>query len=180
MVTITEKKTTFMQVAQLDELAKDLLQVSVHQTQIKLPAMLNKEPLEILFKNNTFLDFFKYTLAEVVAAEIAKNDSSVQAVHLYEPSMNPDAETGEYLPIDPCLDLLCVVEKSSAGLEAFIDAINRALTEEAKELPSPAYAKLSALLNVMLITPEDIEKRTGYALMLSSLYAPPLNVWKKV
>jgi hypothetical protein len=179
MVTTIEKKTKFIEVAQLDELTRDLLQVAVHQTQIKLPVMLIKEQLETLFKNNTFLDLFKYTLAEVVAAEIAKNDSSVQTIHLYEPSMNPDTETGDYLPIDPCLHLLCVVEKRSAGLEAFIDAINRALTKEAKELPSPMYKNLSDLLNIMLITPKDIEKRTGYALMLSSLYAPPLLIWKK-
>lgn len=178
MVTTVDKKTKSMQVTQLDELAKDLLQVTIQQTQIKMPVMLKQEPLEVLFQNTTFLDHFKYTLAEVLSVELANKDSAVQAVYLHEPDMNSDAASG-IMPIDPCLHLLCVVEKSSAGLESFIEAINHALTEEARDLPSPRYEKLSEILDVMLITAKDIEKRTGYALLLSSMYAPPLNVWKK-
>lgn len=178
MVTTIDKKTSSTQVTHLDELAKDLLQVAIQQTQIKMPPMLKQEPLEVLFQNTTFLDLFKYTLAEVLSVELANKDNAVQAVYLHDPDMNPDAASG-FMPVDPCLHLLCVVEKSSAGFEAFISAINHALTEEARELPSPRYEKLAEILDVMIITAKDIEKRTGYALLLTSMHAPPLNVWKK-
>jgi hypothetical protein len=93
--------------------------------------------------------------------------------------MNPDAEIGGELPLDAAARLLVHVSTPSAALQAFISALDRALLTSLKELPSPLFKERVFILDVNLITDQDIQQRIGFARLLTSPFAPPLKVWQR-
>jgi hypothetical protein len=64
----------------------------------------------------------------------------------------------------------------SAALQSFIVAIDKALTEQVRALPSPLFASLETILNAIAITEEDVRQKRGYAALLSSLYLKPRQI----
>jgi hypothetical protein len=135
--------------------------------------------LEKLLQRRDFLSRMTYSLAREVARILAENDRHVESVYLYEPSANPDSEAGIELPVEATLHLLVSVTAPTAALESFIRALDRALTDSLRELPSPLYAGRTSILNVCLVTGEDIRERRGYAALLTSVFAPPLKIWDR-
>lgn len=130
-----------------------------------------------LFALPAFITAFKHALACRIAETLAQNDAAVQAVYTYEPSLNPDSDSGEDLPVDATIHLLVRVSRTSAALETFIAALDQALTTVLSELPSAEFAQRTSFLDVNLLTDEDAQRGTGYAALLSSLFAPPLRIW---
>ena len=82
-------------------------------------------------------------------------------------------------PVDATVHLLVLVNSSSAALEAFISALDRALTASLTSLPSPKFAERDSILDVNLLTEKDVESGRGYAVLLSSVFTPPLKVWQR-
>lgn len=133
--------------------------------------------VSVLLAQPAFLELFKHALASRVAETLARNDASVQAVYTYDPSMNPDSECGADLPVDLTLHLLVRTTQPSAALEALIASLDRALTEALGTLPSAEFAQRTSFLDVNLLSDEAAQRGTGYAALLSSLFAPPLRIW---
>ena len=71
------------------------------------------------------------------------------------------------------------VATSSAALEAFIAALDRALTDSLKGLPSPLFAERKFTLDVSLITEKDVRLGLGPAGLLSAIFTPPIKVWQR-
>jgi len=179
MTTLTRSKKQEQQieVTRLDEVAEGMRQDAVHATIAKLGAPQQEQPWEELFKDYHFVARFSANLADGVAEVLTAHEAGIEAIYTFEPSANPDVETGEYLPQDTAVHMLCVVEKVSAGLEAFIEALDRALVESLQALPSAQYAECGRALDILLVTKEDVKQRRGYAHMLNSIFAPPLKIW---
>ena len=110
---------------------------------------------------------------------IVANDGNVQAVYCFEESANPDSETEETLMPDIGVHLLLLVNSNSAALEAFIKSLDGALAGLIRALPSPALAKRSSVLNVIPITQKDVENKSGYGALLSSMFARPVKLWAR-
>jgi len=174
-----ESKIQGIKVSHVEDVTKQLLEDSINTALEKVSRYNRNKSLEDLFQDHDFFEQFNYILSTKIAELFAQNDERIQAVYQFGESMNPGSESGEYLPIDPCVHLLCLVEKSSAGLKAYIDGLDRALTKEMVDLPASCYAKLSSVLDIIIITKEDVQKRKGYASLLKSLHAPPLCVWRR-
>ena len=168
-----------IRVSHVEDVTKQLLEDSINTALEKVSRYNRNKSLEDLFQDFYFFEQFNYCLSTKIAEMLAQNDERIQAVYQFGESMNPGSESGEYPPIDPCVHLLCLVEKSSAGLEAYIDGLDRALTKEMRDLPASCYAKLSSVLDICIVTEEDVENRKGYASLLKSLHAPPLCVWRR-
>lgn len=166
-------------VTQSHEIADTIQEDALKQAHAKLAPFQRSLDLEALFQRHDFFDGFKYSVAKSVSNVIADHDSNAKAFYLFDPSTNPDVETGEYLPMEATIHLLLLVERPSAGLEAFIASLDRALTQSLKALPSPMLATTSSILNIILITEEDIKHRRGYAALILSLFAPPLKIWSR-
>jgi hypothetical protein len=145
----------------------------------KLPAIHQGLELAALLQRNDFFDYFKYALANGVAEALAMNDANVHEVYICDPTLNPDCEMGADIPMDGGLHLIVRVTTVSAALESFIAALDRALLDDLRELPTPVYAGRSFLLDANIVTEEEIREGTGYARMLSSMYAPPIKVWAR-
>jgi hypothetical protein len=82
-------------------------------------------------------------------------------------------------PVDATVHLLVLVKSSSAALEAFISALDRALAASLTSLPSPKFTERGSILDVNLLTEKDVESGRGYAVLLSSVFTPPLKIWQR-
>jgi len=132
-----------------------------------------------LLGRRDFFESFEYGLAAKVAEVLAATDRNILAVYTYDLDLNPDAEIGGELPLDATARLLVHVSTPSAALQAFIGALDRALLTSLKELPSPLFKERAFILDVNLITDQDIQHRLGLAKLLTSPFAPPLKVWQR-
>jgi hypothetical protein len=135
--------------------------------------------LKSLSHHSAFLDYFKYGLASGVANVLAANDQHIMAIHAHDPSASTDSETGEDVLLDATVHLLVVVTSPSAALDALVAALDRALTGSLRSLPLPEFSKRGFVLDVNLITEEDVRLGVGYARLLSSVFMPPLQVWQR-
>jgi hypothetical protein len=162
------------------ETAETVREIALNHARKMLRPRDQTAELAILFGRREFVDYFKYALAIEVAQVIASYDRQVQAVYLFEESANPDAETEDY-PSSPDLTihLLTLVTSASAALEAFVTSLDRTLTEVLNDLPSEPFAGRTSFLNVIPITEVDIKERRGYAVLLSSIYARPIQIWQR-
>lgn len=167
------------QVTQLRDLAWNIQHEALTQTYVKMVPVQQSQGLEYLLHRRDFFQSFKYYLARGVAKTLGTNDRRVQAVYFFEPSTNPDVETGEYPALEATIHLLVVVNKSSAALEAFIEALDQGLTRYLKRMPSPLLAERCSILNAVVLTEEAVELRQGYASLVSSILAPPFKLWER-
>ena len=168
-----------LSVTPLDEVVETIYQDALALAQERLTAPMRGLELERLLRRPEFVDNLKYGLATSIANVLAANDPRVLAVYAYDPSTNPDSESGEEMPIDPTVRLLVLVQSSSAALEAFIASLDRALTASLKALPSPKFEPRTSILDVNLLTEQDVQAGRGYAILLSSVFAPPLKIWQR-
>jgi len=177
--TLKAKEGQIARVTPLQEVVETIREDALILAQDRLTDVMRGLDLKHLLRRPDFVDNFKYGLAAGVAMALSDNDPHVEAVYTYEPSANPDSELGNDVPVDATVHLLVKVQASSAALVAFIAALDRALTAELKNLPSPKLAQRESVLDVNLITEKDIEEGRGYAVILSSVFAPPLKVWQR-
>jgi hypothetical protein len=171
--TVSLKKAT-----DLSEVAKVTRDAALDFARSKLPPIKQDQELETLFQQRDFLCAFKHGLVESTCHVIGDYDTKALESYYFEPCTNPDAQSGEDIPIDGTLNIILVVMSKTAGLEAFINSLDRALTKTLKELPLPLLDSYDSVLNVIPVTAEDIEKGKGYATLLSSVHAPALKVWE--
>ena len=167
------------QVTSLDEVAETIREAALAAAREKLSAPQRSLDLASLLCRPDFFERFKHGLASAVSRTLAANDSRVQATYVYEPSVNPDIESGAELPPDATLHLLALVTQPSSALEAFIAALDRALTDSLKELPSPLFAERKFTFDVSLITEKDVRLGLGPAALLAAVFTPPLKVWQR-
>lgn len=181
-VSRTETTTTgdMGQVISLTETAESVRNMALDQARAKMLKRDQDADLADLFKKGEFIDYFKYALAIEVAKVLGAFDPRVQAVYLFEESANPDAQTEDYrASLDMTIHLLARVTAASAGLEAFVLSLDRNITELICQLPTDLFAGRTSFLNVVPIIEKEIEERRGYAALLSSIYARPLEIWKR-
>jgi hypothetical protein len=180
VVETSQKKVSFspLQAADLLEVAKMARDAALDFARVKLPAVKRDLDLEFLLQQHDFLCAFKNALVENTCRVIGDYDAKALASYYFEPCTNPDAHSGEDIPVDGTLNIVLVVKSKTAGLEAFINSLDRALTTALKELPFPLLDSYDSVLNVIPVTEEDVEKGKGYAVLLSSLHAPAIKVWE--
>jgi hypothetical protein len=181
MASLTHEKMTHTptpQISPLSRVAETIREGAIAQAQEKVATPTDTE-LPRLLGRPAFLEAFKYEVALNVANVLAKYDQNVQTVYTYDPGLNADSESGEQSSEDMTVHLLVQVNKPSAALEAFVKSLDRALTASLKELPSPLFMGRGFILDVNLVTEEDVKLRRGYGSMLSALFAPPLKVWQR-
>lgn len=174
-----ETKSQSPEAASIWQLAASIRDDALTLAQDKYAVFQRGSDIASLLRHPDFFEKFKYGLAAGLAEALAANDGRMLAVYVYDPSINPDSETGEDLPLDATLHLLVLVSSPSAALGAFVTSLDRALTASLKDLPSPLFARRESILDVNLITEKDVRLGLGYAALLSSLFAPPLKVWER-
>lgn len=166
-------------ISSLKETMGTIRNSAINYSRMKMPLQLRNEALSRLLERRDFIQYFRHALAHEIALVLGTYDRHVQAVYLFDESINPDAETEDYLPhVDLTIRLLLKVTSNSAALGAFITSLDRALTEEMHAMPN-SFADYTSFLDVIPITEQAIQERRGYAALLSSIYARPLKVWPR-
>jgi hypothetical protein len=145
----------------------------------KLTAVQRGLDLMSLLRRSEYFEIFKHGLALGVAHVLASYDQRVLAVYTYELQTNTDVENSEAMPLDPTLHMLLLASTPSAALDAFISSLDRALMASLRELALPVLKQRDFILEVNLVTKQDIQYQIGYAKLLSSVFAPPLKVWQR-
>ena len=166
-------------VTQLQKIADNICQNALAETYDKLVPGEKALKLEALLQRRALFQSFKYSLAKGVAQALAEHDRRVQAVYLFQLAANPEVEAGEFLPLETTIHLLVRVETSSAALDAFTASLDRGLAQCLQQLSTSLFTGCDSILDVILLTEEAIERQTGYASLLSSMFAPPLELWQR-
>jgi hypothetical protein len=174
-----KQRTVESPVSSLQETVETIQGDALHYARIHLPVSVQESALDELLQQPRFFEYFKFGLADYTAGTIAAHDEYVQAIYYFDPYLNPDAQTETDLPLDVSVNLLVVVKSKTAALQSFINALDRALTQQIRDLPSPLPAGLSSILNAVMISEEDIAHGRGYAVLLSSLFNKPRRVWPR-
>ena len=144
-----------------------------------LPVAQRDGDVQRLLNEPAFFSRFKYRLCAAVARVLAANDPRVSAVYTFDPCANADDELGVELAPDATLHLLVLVSTPTAALESFVDSLDRALTMSLKYLPSPTFALRDSVLDVNLVTEEEVQLGVGWAALLRSVFAPAIEIWMR-
>lgn len=179
---LSEEKTVFAptrKVLPMQDLAEALRDTALTQARGKCSAFQREQDLKTLLDDPAFLDAFKHAVACGVARALVENAQFIQAIYTYDPSSNPDSESGEDLPVSVTVHLLVLVSQPSAALGTLIESLDQALTGKLRELPSDKFAQRTSVLDVNLVTERDVQQGVGYAALLSSVFAPPIRIWQR-
>ena len=178
---ITPRETgvqeTSVRLSYLDEVAETMRDDAIAQAIAKLSSRAHHLDLANLLGRPDFLDYFKHGLASSAANVLAAHDWNVQAVYAYDAALDAGSEAGEDPPRDTGVHLLVRVITPSAGLEALIASLDQALTASLKDLPAPGFRQRESVLDINLVSDDDMRRGVNYAGLLKGLFAPPLQVW---
>jgi hypothetical protein len=126
-------------------------------------------------------EYLRYALAQRVAEYLGSVDDTVKAIYTYEPEYATSAdEVVLGRPnLWPGFNLIARVSRKSAALSSLVASVNSALTEEYKRLGCPKANALCSELDVKAVDDDEVQKRTGYGALISSLYVRPIEVWRR-
>ncbi len=164
------------QVTKIQELVETIRDDAVKFALSKLTPFQRTKELERLVWQQEFLSHFKCGLAKGVGDTLLAHDGQVRTVYLFDPSANPDSVEGGEMTADAAVHLLVRVKKRSAALNTLISALDQALTASIKKLGWSRYSSYRSLIDIIPITDEDIQERKGFAVLLTSLFSPPIRV----
>jgi len=120
---------------------------------------------------------YRYALAKRVAEAMGVLDESIKAVYVMDYDATPEdvcfCDTGA----DPRIHLIVWTQRRTHALSALAAAIDRALVR--KYCDVVCSPDLQNLLDVQIVDETDVEQRSGYGAMLSSIHRPPLPLWER-
>ena len=125
------------------------------------------------------LESIKDGLAQGVARALAAWEPEVVAIYAYDPSADPDNQAAEDRPFDAVLHLLVVVTDSAPALSTKVRTLDQALAESLREVPELGFQACDSVLDVMPLTQAEAQRRAGYGALLTTLYAPAIEIWRR-
>ena len=109
-----ESQLTSERVDNLKKTIKIIRNKAIQKSRTKMPLPQQNDALSRLLESRDFVQYFRHALAYEVAQVLAIYDQHVQAVYLFDESLNPDAETEDYLPyVDLTIHLLLKVNSTN-------------------------------------------------------------------
>ena len=119
-----------------------------------------------------------YGIAKEVAASLGSLDENVKAVYTFDLDATPeDICFAEPDGATPLLHLLVWTSRKTAAFSALVATLDRALVQAWAELLDRPPA--ASLLDVHMVDDDDVETRTGYGVLLSSIHHLPIQVWER-
>lgn len=127
--------------------------------------------------NRETYSYFKYGLASQVAEHVAGLDGQVKRVFMYDDEATPEDEVfGEGQPTR-LIHLIVVVQRKTEALNAVIGGLDRALVRGFAALANAPH--LAHLLDVQVVDEKEVQNRTGYGALLSSVHHQPLPILER-
>lgn len=121
--------------------------------------------------------YCRYGLAKKVAESIGSLDDNVKSVYVVDYDATPEDRSFSSEAQTAPIHLIVWVARKTSALEALVSALDRTLVQEyASMIDTP---QLAHLLDVQIVADADVENRTGYGALLSSLHNRPIQVWER-
>lgn len=126
-------------------------------------------------------EYLRYGLAKGVAEYLGSVDDTVKAVYIYEPeyATSVDGPIPGRPNLSPGISLIAWVSRKSAALSSVVASVRSALAEEYRQLACPKANALCYELDVTVADDDEVQRRTGYGALISSLYVRPMEIWRR-
>lgn len=115
---------------------------------------------------------FRYALAKKLC-QLFENERNLRAVYVHGSTIKDNAR------ISSDIDLVLHVERKEKKLFALIERLNSELLNHYKKLIGEEAVKITRLLDVQLVDDKEVQKRTGYGVIINSLFNRPLKIWNQ-
>jgi hypothetical protein len=121
--------------------------------------------------------YMNYGLARQVAQTLGMMDETVRTVYLFDEDAMPEAFILDRRPLALSLHLIAWVERKTQALAALVQALDRSLVAACQAvLDSDA---LEHMLDVQMVDDGEVQKRIGYAALITSLHNLPMRIWQR-
>jgi len=127
--------------------------------------------------DTTAREYCHYSLAGQVSEALGALDENVKSVSMYGYDATPEDLTLAEGARAPIIHLIVWATRRTGALHSLISALDSALVRDYSGMVGPR--RMAHLLDVQVITDEDVERRVGVAALLTSLYNPALPVWER-
>lgn len=122
-------------------------------------------------------NYCQYSVAKEVGEALGSLDKNVRSAYMLDYDATPQDLAFAVEKRGVMIHLIVWVERKTNALNSIVASLDRALAQDFAKLLN--MEKLEHLLDVQVVDDSDVENRTGYGAMLSSLYQRPLQVWKR-
>lgn len=121
-------------------------------------------------------EYCYYSIAEQVGSALGAMDQNVKAVYMFECEATAEDFCFGDAQYTPLLHLLVWTQRKTEALNALVAMLDRALALQFAEKVGPQ--DLKHLLDVQIIDDANVEERSGYGALLTSLHHRPIKVWE--
>lgn len=119
-----------------------------------------------------------YSIAKQVAVSLGTLDENVQAVYTLEYDATPhDLCFAQASSAAPMAHLIAHVSRKTAALNALVEALDRSLCQALADVLD--QQNLKTILDVQVVSDIEIQNRTGYGALFSSIHNRPIQVWNR-
>jgi hypothetical protein len=125
--------------------------------------------------------YLRYALSKEIGEYLGAIDTSVQGVYAYEPeyatgalhidSRGPGTDRG--------INLIVSVDRKNAALTSIVASLEDAVKDGVKSLLCVKADGSCYAVDVKIVDGEELASRRGYGALVSSLYAPPIQLWAR-
>lgn len=164
---------------QLQDVAETICDYALERAYAPCNRSKRKRKLEQLFRDWAFVQRFRVGLSQGVAKVLAESDERVLAVYLFGDMGVAREQNGESGRPELTVQLLVLASTRSAALDALGTALGQALAREVRKLAGPDVYEQKSLLDLTVITEDDVAQRKGLALLFSAAFNPPLAIWMR-
>ncbi|MTI84722.1 MAG: hypothetical protein FH756_12645 [Firmicutes bacterium] len=113
---------------------------------------------------------FRYAVAKNLCRILA-NENDINAIYLHGSTVKDKAR------VSSDIDLVLHVRRKEKELSSRLEQLNFELLSYYKELLDGYASSATILLDVQLVDDYEVRQRTGYGVLISSLFNRPLKLW---
>ena len=121
-------------------------------------------------------NYYNYNIAKQLGEVLGSWDKNIRAVYAHDyDDATPEEACFENASPFSLVHMIIWAEHKTKALDALVETIDRAMVQHHRHMLG--RINLEHVLDVQLIDDEDVRNRTGYAVLLKSIYQPPIQVW---
>lgn len=118
-----------------------------------------------------------YGLAKEIGECLGNLDDNIRAVYVLDYDATPEDRCFSEETQGSLIHLIVWATRRTDALDALLRALDRALVQKYADMTGAP--ELARLLDVQIVDDADVENRTGYGALLSSIHNRPIQVWER-
>jgi len=164
--------------AAIQDMAQRALAFSAQKTAL---STVDEAKRSIAEGNCVVCGYLRYALSKEIGEYLGTIDTSVQGVYVYEPEYAAGAlhvdSTG--LGRNRGVNLIVSVDRKNAALNSIVGSLEDAVRDGVKPLLCAKANGSCYAVDVKVVDVDELASRRGYGALVSSLYAPPVQLWAR-